>query len=152
MHFGNLRRGEIIAVVGSVLLAVSVFLPWYGTDTSNPNSKINGGHGDFSAWDVHQIIRFLLLAAAAAPLILAYIIVRDHKLSWPRGQMTAVVSIIALGLIFYSGIVNRPGDPRSTIALQIGWFVALLGAILMMVGATIRQGETEAARKPPGVL
>jgi len=152
MHFGNLRRGEIIAFVGAAILAVAVFLAWYGTDPANPNSKVKGKHGDFSAWDVHQILRFLLLAAAAAPIILAYIVIRDHKLSWPRGQMTAVVAIIALGLIGYSGIVNRPGEPSSTISLQPGWFLALVGAILMLVGATIRQGETEAARKPPGVL
>jgi hypothetical protein len=154
MHFGKLRRGEVIAIVGAVLLAISVFLEWYATDAANPNSKIDGVHlgTTFSAWHVHTILRFLLLAAAAAPIILAYIVVRDHELSWPRGQVTAIVAITALGLIGYSGLVQRPGAPSSTISLQIGWFLALAGSILMLVGATIRQSETEAARKPPGVL
>ena len=42
--------------------------------------------GPFSGWDAHPILHWLLLAAAAAPLILAWIIVRDHQLSWPRGR------------------------------------------------------------------
>ena len=50
---------------------------------------------------------------------------RDHELSWPRGELTAVVAMVALGLVLYSGIVSRPGEPRSQIALQIGWFLAL---------------------------
>ncbi len=50
-----------------------------------------------------------MLAAAAAPLILAWIVIRDHELSWPRGELTAVVSIAALGLVLYSGIVDAAG-------------------------------------------
>jgi bacteriorhodopsin len=97
-------------------------------------------------------MRFLLLAAGAAPFILAWIIVREHQLSWPRGQVTSVVAIAAIGLIFYTGIVDRPGDPSSAISLKWGWFVAALGAILMLVGSVMRQQETEVRRKPPGTL
>ncbi len=117
LAFDRISRSEWIAVAGGLLLAVAVFLPWYGT-SDNPNAEIDGARGDFSAWDVHPILRWLLLAAAAAPLILAWIVLRDHELSWPRGEMTAVVAMAALGLVLYSGIVTRPGEPRSEIGLQ----------------------------------
>ena len=151
LAFDRISRSEWIAVSGGLLLAVAVFLPWYGT-SDNPNAEVDGARGDFSAWDVHPILRWLLLAAAAAPLILAWIVLRDHELSWPRGEMTAVVAMSALGLVLYSGIVTRPGEPRSEIGLQFGWFLALIGTIMMMVGGAKRSNEVERKRKPPGVF
>ena len=81
---------------------------------------------------------WLLLAAAVAPLILAWIILRDHELSWPRGELTAVVAMIALVLILYVGVIDRPGEPSGEIALRIGWYLALLGSLLEIVGGAIR--------------
>jgi hypothetical protein len=151
LDWARMHRSEWMAVAGGLLLVVAVFLPWYGT-SDNPNAVIDGGRGDFSAWDVHPLIRWLMLAAAAAPLILAWIVLRDHELSWPRGELTAVVSIVALGLVLYAGIVSRPGEPRSQIALQVGWFLAIVAIVLMLVGGAKRAAEVERRRKPPGVL
>ena len=151
LAFDRISRSEWIAVSGGLLLAVAVFLPWYGT-SDNPNAEVDGARGDFSAWDVHPILRWLLLAAAASPLILAWIVLRDHELSWPRGEVTAVVAMAALGLVLYSGFVSRPGEPRSEIGLQYGYFLAVLGIILMMVGGAKRATEVERKRKPPGVF
>jgi hypothetical protein len=151
MLTGRLSRSEWIAVTGGLLLALAVFLPWYGT-SDNPNAVIEGERGDLSAWQVHPLLRWLMLAAALSPLILAWIVLREHELSWPRGEMTAVVAMAALGLVLYAGIVSRPGEPRSQISLQLGWFLAVIGIVLMMVGGAKRAAEVERARKPPGVL
>lgn len=77
---------------------------------------------------------------------------RDHQLSWPRGELTAVVAIADFGLIGYAGIIDRPGDPSGEISLKLGWFGAMIGAIAMMVGRALRASGTERPRKPPGVL
>lgn len=153
MDFSKLSRGEIVAVIGGLLLGVALFLNWY--HSSSPNASIGdkgAGIGSYSAWEVHPIMRILLLLAALAPIILAYIILRDHELSWPRGQVTSVVAIAAIGLIFYNGIVDIPGEVTSELSLQIGWYLAFLGAILMLVGSVMRTNETETVRKPPGVM
>src|SRR5207244_105178 len=106
-----------------------------------------------SGWQVHHpIVRILLLLGALAPIILAYIIARDHALSWPRGEMTAVVSVAAFGLIGYHGFIDKPGDPRSLTSLRFGIFVALLGSILMFVGSAWRSSDAERPRKPPGTI
>jgi hypothetical protein len=151
VDFSKLERGEIIAAVSGLFLAISVFLTWYSTDSGNPNSNVDGMKGDLSAWDVHSIIRFLLLAAAAAPLILGWIIIRQHELSWPKGEVTAVVASTALVLILVVGIISRPGEPRSTISLQIGWYLGVLACIGMLVGAAWRSAEGQ-TKKPPGTL
>lgn len=152
MDFSKVQRGEYVAVVGGLILLVSIFMKWYESVSDLAVIGDERGLGTYSAWDVHTIIRILLLLAAIAPLILAWIIVRDHKLSWPRGQMTSVVAITAIGLMFYVGIVDRPGEPSGEIELEWGWYTAMLGAILMLVGSVMRQHESEMVRKPPGVL
>jgi hypothetical protein len=153
MHPENLGKGEIAAAIGGVMLALCVFLPWYEANPDNPNAVVAGVKGaSVSAWDAHSILRFVFLLAAIAPLVLLYIVLRDHELSWPRGEMTAVIAIIAFGLIGYLGVIDRPGDPPGEISLQLGWFGAMLGVILMMAGGAYRAGSAERPRKPPGVL
>jgi hypothetical protein len=152
MHFDRLGRGELVAAVGGLLLAVCLFLPWYETDPGNANATIDGASGALSGFEVHQILRWLLLAAAAAPFILVWIVIREHELSWPRGEMTAVTAIAAFGLVAYVGFLDRPGQPGGAISLQLGYYGALLGTILMIAGGAMSAGQTERTRKPPGVL
>jgi hypothetical protein len=148
----RLHRNEYMGMLGGALLAVSVFLPWYGTDSDNRFANIDGERGHQSCFDVHPILRWLLIAAAVAPFILAYIIANDIKLSWARGEMTAVTSIAAFGLVVYNGIIDRPGEPSSAISLDFGWFLAVLGTLMMIAGAALRSSEHERARKPPGTI
>jgi hypothetical protein len=152
MDFRRISTSEIVAAVGGVLLALGVFLPWYSPDQSNRNANVGGVRDAVSAFDAHMILRWLLLAAALAPIILLWIVIRDHELSWPRGEMTAVVGIIAFGLVAYVGVIDRPGEPSGQIGLGFGWFIALLGTILIAVGGSYRASTTERPRKPPGVM
>ena len=153
VHWDKVSRGELIAAASGIVLAVSLFLNWFSTDYSNRNSKINGKpFQTVTAWESERVISVLLLLAAIAPLILLWIIVREHQLSWPRGELTAVVAITAFVLIVLLGIVVRPGDPRDTISLEIGWFLALVAAIGMAVGAAQRSKKSGGVRKPPGTL
>ena len=137
-------------MAGGALLVAGVFLPWYGTDASNSHSQVDGRTGSLSAWDVHPILRWLLLAAATAPFVLAWIIFRGHALSWARGEMTVVTSIAAFGLIAYNGFVDRPGD--IAISLKAGFLAALVATVVMIGAAAKRSSESERPRKPPGTI
>ena len=148
----KLSTSEILAAVGGLLLAASVFIKAYEARPENPNANIDGMRGTLSIWQVHDIQRYLLLLAALAPIVLVYIVLRDHELSWPRGEMTAVVGLTAATLLFYTGIIDRPGEPSGEIELEIGWYGAMLGAILATIGGALRSAETSRTRKPPGVL
>jgi hypothetical protein len=148
----RLGRAELIAAVGGVLLAAGVFLPWYRTDPDNANAMIDGATGSVSGWEVHPLLRWLLLAAATAPFILMWIVIREHELSWPRGELTAVVGIAAFGLVAYTGLLDRPGTPSGAIDLAVGFLLAFAGSVLMIAGGALAAGQTERARKPPGVL
>jgi len=152
VHPSKVSRAELIAALGGILLGVGVFLPWYVPNTANRNAVVAGSRDPVSAWDAHMYLRYLFLAAAIAPIVLLYIVLRDHQLSWPRGEMTAVVAIMAFGIIGYLGIIDRPGDPPGEIGLGIGWFLSMAGVILMAIGGAMRAGSGERPRKPPGVL
>jgi hypothetical protein len=152
MDLSRVSRSELIAIGGGLLLAIGLFLNWYHLQNGNAAIGTTHGPATLSGWDVHTVLRFLLLAGAAAPLILAWIIARGHALSWPRGEVTAVVAITAFGLLLYNAVITRPGNPRSLISLQYGYFIAIVGTLLMLVGAAARTSETGRKRKPPGTL
>lgn len=149
VDLSKLQRGEFLAMAGGVLLAIALFLPWYETQGLG---RIDGAQGSFSGWEIHTTMRWLLLLAALAPYILAWIILRDHALSWPRGELTAVVAVAAFGLIAYNGVVTRPGPSNSLVTLKFGWFVAIAATLLMLAGSAIRSSKSERRRKPPGTL
>lgn len=152
MSMQRLSVSELIALVGGALLLVGLFLPWYGL-SDNPNAMIAGdADGPFTGWEVHTVLRWVLLPAGIAPLILAYIVLRNHQLSWARGELTAVVAIAAFGLVAYNGLIDRPGSPSGEIGLEWGYALALGGTLLTMAGSILRSAESGRQRKPPGVL
>jgi hypothetical protein len=153
MDFKQLDRGELIAVVGGALLGISLLLAWYSL--GNRFAELNSCHGPNSkctGWHALTILRYVLLVAAVAPAILAWIILRGHALSWPRGELTAVVALTALTFTVFRGVIDKPGAPPGEITISIGWFVALAGGLLILLGAVWRSRESAARRKPPGVL
>jgi hypothetical protein len=153
MDIRKLDRGELVAAVGGILLGVSLFLEWYSLgDKYTILNGCKGPNGSCTGWAALSVMRFLLLLAAAAPAILAYIIIRGHALSWPRGELTAVTALAALTLVLFRGVVDKPGAPPGQISVSYGWFVALLGGFLILIGAITRSRESAHRRKPPGVL
>jgi hypothetical protein len=159
MNLKEIDRGELIAVVGGILLGISLFLPWF--TLGNPNTVLNqcthpAHFGDpgtsCTGWASLSAIRYLLLIAAVAPLILAYIIVRGHALSWPRGELTAVTALAALTITVFRGLIAKPGSPPGQIGIDYGWGVALIAGLLILTGSIFRARESAGRRKPPGVL
>jgi hypothetical protein len=137
---------------GGAFLGISVFLPWFHLKSEFVTLGDKKGPATVSAWQALSITRILLLLAALAPFVLAYIIANDYALSWPRGEMTAVVAIAAFGLIAYNTLIDKPGSAHSLVSLRYGALIGYLGSILMLVGAATRSSEVERARKPPGTI
>jgi hypothetical protein len=153
MDFRLLQRGEFIGFAGVGVLLLSLFLPWFETNPDNENAQINGVPGEFNAFETYGTLDWLLVAACLAPFILAWIIVRGHKLTWRPGEITMIVGMTAFALIILNGVIlGRPGDPDSEIDIKIGYFVGLAGAAMICAGGIIRQAEGERGRKPPGTF
>jgi hypothetical protein len=133
-------------------LALSVFLEWYKLgDKFAVLGACRGPNTSCTAWNSLMIIRFLLLITAVAPAVLAWIIVRGHALSWPRGEITAICAIAALAFIVFRGVIDRPGTPPGEITISFGWWIGLAGGLLILIGSVWRVQESATARKPPGL-
>jgi len=169
MDFSKLnQRRVILGGAASILLLISLFLlPWYELDT-NPQREAGGeafnpdaficGESEFSCtgWETFPIMRWLLLAAAFAPLILGWILVRGHKLSWAPGELTMVVGFTSFVLVAYNGIIDRPGQQiaEAGISLSYGYFVALVATLMMAMTGFLRSQESggRQQRKAPGTV
>jgi hypothetical protein len=158
----KLDRSEIIGMAAAALLVISVFIEWFSLSTDpsvvqrggDPTNWACGvGNSSCSAWQTFPILRWLLLAAAAAPFILAWIVIRGHALSWPRGELTAIVGLTAFVLIAYNGIVDKPQDGLE-ISLSIGYWLALLASVGIFISGGFRAVESGGGgqRKPPATF
>jgi hypothetical protein len=158
----RLHASELIGFVGALLLFGSLFLTWFSTDCSSighpancngsGGARFKGGFGDFTAFQTFKVLDWLLVAACAAPFILAYIIARGHELSWRPGEVTMIVGMVAFVLVLLNGIVlGKPGDTVD-MGLGIGYWLGLLGSLMILIGGLIRQAQSARVRKPPGVL
>jgi hypothetical protein len=162
MDFSRLRRSEAIGAIASLVLLLSVvLLPWFGLTDTPQRVEQNAwicGTGEFSCtgFESFPILRWLLIAACSAPLILAWIVVRGNKLGWPPGELTMVVGFTAFVLIFYNGVMDKPGVGIGEIgiSLSIGYWLALLAAAGMAAAGASRSLEHGGGpvRKPAGTI
>ncbi len=162
MDSSKLSRSEIIGVVAGLLLVVTlIFVPWYDLSQNPERDAGNGficGVDEYSCtgWETFPILRWLLLAAAAAPLILAWIVVRGHKLSWAPGEMTMVVGFTAFILIVYNGIIDKPGSQIAEIGVTvtIGYWLAIIAALGISGAGISRATDAQKGnlRKTPGTV
>ena len=157
MNLRALNRGEVVATLGGILLGVSLFLAWYTLNSHNAFAHIHScgpppKATSCTGWESLSFVRYLLLLAALAPAILAWVIVRGHALAWPRGELTAVVAVIALVLTLFMGVIDHPGSPHDEISVDYGWWLALVGGMLILSGSVWRSRESAPRRNPPGVL
>jgi hypothetical protein len=159
MDTSELRRSEIVGLVAALILIISLFLEWFslgeGAVRDEADDWVCGeGNESCSGFNTFPIMRWLLLAAALAPIILTYIVVRGHELTWPRGELTAIVGLTAFVLIAYNGIVDKPSPNDIQVSLSYGYWIALLAAVGIFLGGGFRAVESGggAQRKPPATF
>jgi hypothetical protein len=159
MDTSELRRSELVGVIAGLVLIISLFLEWYslGSDAVRDEASdwvCGTENNSCTGFDTFPILRWLLIAAAAAPAILAYIVVRGHTLTWPRGELTAIVGITAFVLIAYNGLVDKPSANDIQISLSYGYVIALLASLGIFLAGGFRAVESGggARRKPPATF
>jgi hypothetical protein len=162
VDFSRLDRNRVLlGGTASIILIISLFLlPWYSLEHIQARADGDAficGTDNYSCtgFQTFPIMRWFLLAGALSPLILAWIIVRGHKLSWAPGEMTMVVGFAMMVLIGYNGIIDRPGSGIAEIGvgLDYGYWIALLCAIAIAATGFLRsQAGQRRQRKAPGTV
>jgi len=149
VDLSRLGRGDKVAAAGGIALLLSLFLPWYSV--SGNENLCGAGVENCSAFQTFGILDVLLVAAALAPWILVWIVVRANELSWPPGEVTMASAMAAIVLILYNGLLDQPGQNPNFVSLDFGWLLGLLGAVAIAVGGAMSQvARGGVRRKPPG--
>jgi hypothetical protein len=126
----RLRRGELIAGAGGVVLLASVLiLPWYGA--SGP-----GGSVTVTGWSALSILRWLILldGLAAVALATAQAACRAPALPVSLSVISTVLGAVTAIALVYRVLINLPG-PDSIVAQRLGAFLGLVAAVAIVYGA-----------------
>lgn len=122
MSVRRLRVGELLALAGAICVIVSLFEPWYESSL-----------GKLSAWDTFGPSLVLLIAAAAAALGLVVSTMTERSTALP---VAAAVWSTLLGIVaVIAALVRVLERPEHATSLCAGAWLALAGAILMLVGS-----------------
>jgi len=105
MDLGKLRRGELIAAAGGLLLLIALFLfDWYsaGTSVTLPLGTTVSVSGDFGAWDGEGFFGFIanlvILAAALSAVGLAVLTATARTIALPVAA-SAVTAALGIGAV-----------------------------------------------------
>lgn len=160
MDYSRLSRSEYVGIAAGLILVLALFLPWYslgaGPDVArgdDPAAWACGiGENSCSAFETFPVLRWLLLVAALSPVVLALVVLADWETSWPRGELTAIIGMIAFVLIFFNGLIDRPSERDIQVHLDWGYFIALLSAAVIFGAGAVRSLDSGggAPRRPPG--
>jgi drug/metabolite transporter (DMT)-like permease len=136
----RLRRGELAALLGAVLVLVSLFVPNYESPA-----------GNLDAWDTFGAAVALLLAAACAALAMVISALTERTSALPVSTAVWCVPLGLAGVI--AAVVRLLERPEGATGLAAGGWLALLGALAILAGAweTLRDEHTslyEPARPP----
>ena len=161
MDFSRLDRNRVLlgGFGGGVLVLSLLLLPWYSLSHTSTRAQDGWicGTNDYhcTGFETFPILRWLLILAALSPLILAWILVRGHRLSWAPGEVTMVAGFAATILIAYNGILDKPGTGTQEIGVSVsfGYWLALLAAIAIGATGFLRsQAGAKRERKAPGTV
>jgi hypothetical protein len=140
VDLSKLRRGELIAAVGGLLLLIALFfVDWYAVDVniSTPFGDIGGG-AEFGAWDgqgfTGTIADLVILAAAIAAVGLAVVTATARTVALPvaASALTAGLGIAAVVMVVLR-MVFQPG-PNEFVELRFGIWLALISSAVIAYG------------------
>ncbi|HEV3377967.1 MAG TPA: hypothetical protein VG126_11880, partial [Thermoleophilaceae bacterium] len=123
---GSLAYGAL-AIAGGLVLAESLFLPWYSLNLTVGGVDAASTH---SAWQVMSVMDVLLLLTALAAIAGGVVVARRgelHAIPLAAGAAGLVLSLLGLFDLPESGLAATPGDSAS-VGREAGPFVALVAS------------------------
>jgi hypothetical protein len=141
MDLSKLRRGELIAAVGGIVLLVSMFgLDWYerAADVATPFGDVSVEGGGVGAWESQgftgTIADLVILAAAVAAIGLAVVTATSRTVALPvaASALTAGLGIAAVVMVFLR-MVFQPSQ-NEFIELRFGIWLALISSAVIAYG------------------
>jgi hypothetical protein len=121
----KVRTGELVAAAAGVLLAIAMFLPWYG---------LRGRAATITAWEAFSVVDLVLALVAVLAIALLVVQVAGRGPAGPvaLGVITGTLSLVAVVLVAFR-ILDQPG-PNEFVTVRAGAWLGLLATVLIAVG------------------
>jgi hypothetical protein len=137
VSLGRLRVGELLALAGAICVIVALTQPWY-----------ENAYTTLTAWDTFGPTIALLIAAAAAALALVLSTIGERSVALPVAA--AVWSTLFGILATVAAVVRVLERPDHASSLCRGAWLALAGAILILMGSWQSMRDERTSRYEPG--
>lgn len=135
------------------MLIVSLFLSWYGVDVGGPAGQfavaVDTSASGWQSLDIGDLVFLIVGLLAIAPAAFD-IFDLEIELPFDIAFVALVGGAISIAWIILR-IIDKPGPDIPDvpgvdigISLKIGIFLALIGAVLIVVGGVKQKGEDEA--------
>jgi hypothetical protein len=118
----RLRWGELLALLGAACVIAALFLHWYESPT-----------GNLTAWDTFGPTVALLILSAVSALALVATALTERSPALPVAAAVWAVPFALAGVV--AAVVRVLERPQHATGLCPGAWVALAGAILILLGA-----------------
>jgi hypothetical protein len=136
MNVRQIRVGELLALAGAGCVIASLFTFWYESPA-----------GNLDAWNTFGPSMALLIAAACAALAVVVTALTERSSALP---VSAAVWCVALGLAgVIAAVVRVLERPDHATALCIGPWLALVGAVAILLGAWLALRDERSSLYPP---
>ncbi len=144
MQPNRLRIGELLALVGAVLLVVSLFLDWVeisAGDFVRDGFGIVAAESGFSSAGVVLVVLLLVVAAMATTLVVLTVTVEPVGMTMASAVGTAFFGILMTVVTATRVLLFQPdlgvGLGDSQVQMQLGAYLTLLGVFLCAAGGWI---------------
>lgn len=133
MRLDRLRGGDLLAGAGGALLAVALFLPWFGK--VNPFCVPFPGYSCGRNFDALQAFGFtdlVLILTAASGLAVAFFAARSTK---PDSQITSASLTVAVAFLATVLVLYRVFEPVGKLDPRAGLYLGLAACMAVTYGA-----------------
>ena len=127
---------ESIIAASAVIAIISMFLPWWCVN-GNYTQSING----FNGWGLLYFVGWFVVAAFLCIRACGPAVVRTNRFpfaDWFIYVVGGVLMVIA-ALSIWDSLLIYSADQSN---LRYGWWIALVAAILTVLGGMLKQRET----------
>lgn len=142
---GQPRFYGAVAVLGGLVLAESLFLPWYSLDISVAGAEAGTSNTAWQAMSGMDVLLFVTAIAAVAGGVLAILRGERSLIPLAAGAAGLILSLVGLIDLPGSALAVVPGDTAS-VGREAGGFVALVAS----AGIAFAGFAAGRPRKEPG--
>jgi hypothetical protein len=133
---GRSRYGLLVSALGATILAVSVYLPWYGVHVAQAGPGAGGHAGQLSGEQALSGLAVVLLVLTGLSLLDALSGIARAASVAPDGAGGAVVllGLVAGACVLYRMVAPPSGVGAVALTLREGAWTALLGSLMISLG------------------